>query len=145
MKKTLVWALLTPLIASVAFSAEIATARNGKKVILYDNGTWEYRDKEQRKPNAISETNSFFDNPAKFKGKTVKAKMMYADDRFLELRSGQGRDLKFYADTYCLINVPSNIKVPNIGFSTPVVVTFICNEGSTRSGNVALEIVRDQH
>lgn len=88
----------------------------------------------------------FFDNPAVFKGKTIRIIARLAAGG--QLRAVIGYTVKFIGFTeapmeYFFITIPNGLEVPNVSeYGDPVIITFRCEQGLLEKGNVALSIVR---
>lgn len=88
----------------------------------------------------------FFDNPAVFKGKTIRIIARLAAGG--QLRAVIGYTVKFIGFTeapmeYFFITIPNGLEVPNVSeYGDPVIITFRCELGLLEKGNVALSIVR---
>lgn len=88
----------------------------------------------------------FFDNPAVFKGKTIRIIARLAAGG--QLRAVIGYTVKFIGFTeapmeYFFITIPNGLEVPNVSeYGDPVIITFHCEQGLLEKGNVALSIVR---
>lgn len=88
----------------------------------------------------------FFDNPAAFKGKTIRLIARLAAGG--QLRAVTGYTVKFIGFTeapmeYFFITIPKGLEVPNVSeYGDPVIITFRCEQGLLDKGNVALSFVR---
>ena len=94
----------------------------------------------------------FLDNTIKYKGQTITFEMFVDEDIFMDrgesLRDYVGKDVKFAAvgpnahHLSMVIKIPEGLSVPNVDHNGRVIVTFICNEGNLRHGNIAKSIER---
>jgi len=89
----------------------------------------------------------FIKNTATYKGKTLTLglKLDEAIDKAKgrSLRDFVGRDVRFQTSApngehlSLVITIPPDMSVPEVGNSDDVVVTFICQRGDLRQGNLA--------
>jgi len=94
----------------------------------------------------------FIDNTANYKGEYITLNLTVMEPIFADkghsLRDFAGRDVRFYTRApnggrlNIVLSLPAGLPVPNVGYLDRVEVTFVCKDGSLRSGNEARSIVR---
>lgn len=88
----------------------------------------------------------FFDNPAKFSGRTIRIIARLAAGG--QLRASVGYNVKFIGFTeapmeFFFITIPKELEVPNVSaWTDTVIIVFRCEQGLLDKGNTALSIVR---
>jgi hypothetical protein len=93
----------------------------------------------------------FMDNTAKFKGKTLtlRASVWWPDFQLATLRDCVGKevDLTRWTRTDGKLEVkvmlPAGLDLPNAKRGDDLLVTFECQKGSLKEGNIATKIVSD--
>jgi hypothetical protein len=94
----------------------------------------------------------FFHNTTAYKGKTVTLTLMVdeapAPNSSPNLKEFVGRYVKFRASgpkgekLNLVIKIPQTLTVPDVGIAEEVRVTFVCEQGDLRQGNVARSVVK---
>jgi len=89
----------------------------------------------------------FIKNTPTYKGKTITLGLKIDEgNQGRSLRDFMGKDVKFAAiapngeHLNLVITIPEGLSVPDLSYSSDVVVTFICKRGELRQGNVAKSI-----
>jgi len=89
----------------------------------------------------------FIKNTPTYKGKTITHGLKIDEgNQGRSLRDFMGKDVKFAAiapngeHLNLVITIPEGLSVPDLSYSSDVVVTFICKRGELRQGNVAKSI-----
>lgn len=92
------------------------------------------------------------DNTAAYKGKTIRLVLSVSNDTFFNpnesLRENRDREVRFttlgphgeFLEIF--IFIPISLAVPAATVFDPVIVTFVCAEGSLKNGNTAVSIER---
>jgi hypothetical protein len=90
----------------------------------------------------------FIDNTPKFKGKTLTIRLSVGE--LGTVRDLAGKEAKFFTFTNTgarydmIVMLPAGQDVPNATYGDKVLVTFVCEDGDRKHGNVAKKIVRAQ-
>jgi hypothetical protein len=100
--------------------------------------------------------NDFLDHPEKYKGKKLKSIFYYDPiyrpglNELLKLTNGLGMTIKCFRygtnsnnRMDIIFSLSGNLEVPNVTYLDRIEVEFICSEGSLKSGNEVMSIIRN--